>query len=197
MSSVIDFVLLALLVFTAIRIARLRGLFSAAILAGIYSLLGACWMSVLDQPDVAFTEASVGAGISTVLILVTLSLTTSEEKQPEHAPRFSLLQARRLLPLVVVVVTGAILVYGTIDLPRLGDPEAPANLHVAPRYIDESPHEIGVPNLVTAVLASYRGYDTLGETAVILTAGVGVMILLGGARRRRPATPKTTRGAGA
>jgi len=45
------------------------------------------------------------------------------------------------------------------------------------------------------VLASYRGYDTLGETAVILTAGVGVMILLGGARRRRPGTPKTTRGA--
>ena len=89
MSSVIDFVLLALLVFTAIRIARLRGLFSAAILAGIYSLLGACWMSVLDQPDVAFTEASVGAGISTVLILVTLSLTTSEEKQPERAPRLS------------------------------------------------------------------------------------------------------------
>ncbi|MEC7900240.1 MAG: DUF4040 domain-containing protein [Acidobacteriota bacterium] len=187
MSSVIGFVLLALLVFTAIRIARLRGLFSATIVAGIYSLLGACWMSFLDQPDVAFTEASVGAGISTVLILVTLSLTTSEEKQPEHAP---------LLPLVVVVVTGAILVYGTIDLPRLGDPQAPANVHVAPRYIKESPHEIEVPNLVTAVLASYRGYDTLGETAVILTAGVGVMILLGGARRRRAASPKTTRGVG-
>ena len=187
MSSVIDFVLLALLVFTAIRIAKLRGLFSAAILAGIYSLLGACWMSVLDQPDVAFTVASVGAGISTVLILVTLSLTTSEEKQPEHTP---------LLPLVVVIVTGAILVYGTIDLPRLGATQAPANQHVAPRYIEESPHEIEVPNLVTAVLASYRGYDTLGETAVILTAGVGVMILLGGARRRRAGTPKTTREAG-
>jgi multicomponent Na+:H+ antiporter subunit B len=40
-----------------------------------------------------------------------------------------------------------------------------------------------VPNVVTAVVASYRGYDTLGETTVILTAGVGVMLLLG--RRRR------------
>jgi multicomponent Na+:H+ antiporter subunit B len=176
MNWVIDIVLLALLVFTAITIARLRGLFSAAIVAGIYSLLGACWMSVLDQPDVAFTEAAVGAGISTVLILVTLSLTTSEEKKPEHTP---------LLPLVVVLITGAALIYGTIDMPRLGDPQAPTNLHVAPRYIEDSPNEIGVPNLVTAVLASYRGYDTLGETAVVLTAGVGVMILLGGARRRR------------
>ena len=176
MNWVIDIVLLALLVFTAITIARLRGLFSAAIVAGIYSLLGACWMSVLDQPDVAFTEAAVGAGISTVLILVTLSLTTSKEKKPEHTP---------LLPLVVVRITGGALIYGTIDMPRLGDPQAPTNLHVAPRYIEESPQEIGIPNLVTAVLASYRGYDTLGETAVILTAGVGVMILLGGARRRR------------
>jgi multicomponent Na+:H+ antiporter subunit B len=183
MNWVVDVVLLALLMFTAIRIARLRGLFSAAIVAGIYSLLGACWMSVLDQPDVAFTEASVGAGISTVLILVTLSLTTSEEKEPEHTP---------LLPLIVVLVTGAILIYGTMDLPRLGDPQAPTNLHVAPRYIEESPHEIGVPNLVTAILASYRGYDTLGETAVILTAGVGVMILLGGARRRRVGAQTTT-----
>ena len=176
MNFAVDIVLLALLVIIAITIARLRGLFSAAILAGIYSLIGACWMSVLDQPDVAFTEASVGAGISTVLILVTLSLTTSEEKEPEHTP---------LLPLVVVLITGATLVYGTINMPRLGDPQAPTNLHVAPRYIEESPREIAVPNLVTAVLASYRGYDTLGETAVIFTAGVGVMILLGGARRRR------------
>lgn len=158
------------------RIARLRGLFSATIVAGIYSLLGACWMSVLDQPDVAFTEASVGAGISTVLILVTLSLTTSEEKEPEHTP---------LLPLLVVLVTGGALIYGTLDMPRLGDPNAPTNLHVAPRYIETSPEEIDVPNLVTAVLASYRGYDTLGETTVIFTAGIGVLILLGGARRRR------------
>ena len=81
MNWVIDIVLLALLVFTAITIARLRGLFSAAIVASIYSLLGACWMSVLDQPDVAFTEAAVGAGISTVLILVTLSSPRSSSKK--------------------------------------------------------------------------------------------------------------------
>ncbi|MGD8920604.1 MAG: cation:proton antiporter, partial [Gammaproteobacteria bacterium] len=89
------------------------------------------------------------------------------------------------VPLLVVTVTGALLMFGTSDLPRLGDPNAPIHTHVAPRYILESPKEIGIPNIVTSVLASYRGYDTLGETTVIFTAGVAVMALLGIRRRRR------------
>ncbi len=56
---------------------------------------------------------------------------------------------------------------------------------MAPRYIAEAPTATSVPNIVTAVLASYRGYDTMGELAVIFTAGVGVMLLLGLVRRRR------------
>jgi multicomponent Na+:H+ antiporter subunit B len=77
-----------------------------------------------------------------------------------------------------VVVTGLALIYGTIDMPNFGDPNAPANLHVAPRYIQKTVEETGVPNMVTAVLASYRGYDTLGETTVIFTAGICVIFLL-------------------
>jgi multicomponent Na+:H+ antiporter subunit B len=82
-------------------------------------------------------------------------------------------------------VTGATLVYGTLDMPNFGDPNAPASLHVAPEYLERSQHEIGVPNVVTAILASYRGYDTLGETAVVFTAGIGVLALINGLRRRR------------
>jgi multicomponent Na+:H+ antiporter subunit B len=63
-------------------------------------------------------------------------------------------------------------------MPRYGDPSAPIHQHVMPAYIQATPTEIGVPNVVTAVLASYRGYDTLGEVTVIFTAGVGVLILL-------------------
>jgi len=159
---------------TAVTIARVRGVFVAAMLLGIYSLLSACWMLVLDAPDVAFTEAAVGAGISTVLMLSALALTTNQEVRPDRPT---------ILPLVVVVLTGSVLVYGTLDLPTVADPMAPAHQHVAPRYLEESPHEIHVPNVVTAVLASYRGYDTLGETAVIFTAGLGVIMILGGARR--------------
>jgi multicomponent Na+:H+ antiporter subunit B len=84
-----------------------------------------------------------------------------------------------VLPLFVVLVTGAVLVYGTIDMPRFGNAAAPVHHHVAPRYLTQSPDEIGIPNVVTAVLASYRGYDTLGETAVIFTALVGVLLVLG------------------
>lgn len=144
-------------------------------LMGIYSLLSASWMLVLDAPDVAFTEAAVGAGVSTVLMLVTLFLTSPVDKESG---------GKRVLPLLVVIATGAALVYGTLDMPALGDPYAPDDLHVAPRYIEQSWDEIGVPNVVTAVLASYRGYDTMGETAVILTAGIGVILLLAPLRRK-------------
>ena len=126
--------------------------------------------------DVAFTEAAVGAGISTVLALGTLALTTGSEKAPTRAP---------WLAVIVVVLTGLVLAYGTLDLAPFGDPNAPAQQHVGPTYLKEGPVKTGMPNVVTAVLASYRGYDTLGETTVIFTAGVCVLLLLGNWRRRR------------
>jgi multicomponent Na+:H+ antiporter subunit B len=161
----------------------LRDLFAMTMMLGIYSLLSATLFVVLDAVDVAFTEAAVGAGISTVLMLATLALTTREEGPREHT---------RALPLIVVSITGAALVYGTLDMPRWGDPNAPIHAHVAPRYIETSPVEIGVPNMVTSVLASYRGYDTLGEVTVIFTAGVGVLVLVG--LGRRGATPRAADG---
>ncbi len=168
--------LLSFLATTAIAVVVLRDLFAVVMLFGIYSLLTASIFLVLDAVDVAFTEAAVGAGISTVLMLATLALTARTEKKPRQwSP----------LPLVVVVITGATLIYGTLDMPRYGDPSAAIHQHVAPRYINESPHETGIPNMVTSVLASYRGYDTLGEVAVIFTAGVGVMVLLGARARSR------------
>jgi multicomponent Na+:H+ antiporter subunit B len=134
--------------------------------------------------DVALTEAAVGAGISTVLLLGTLALVGTDEAPARHS---------RVLPLTVAVVTGAILVYGTLDMPPYGNPSNPAHLHVAPHYIEAMPEEIGVSNLVSAILASYRGYDTLGETVVVFTAVVGVLALLTGARRPRegPGDPET------
>lgn len=157
---------------------RLRGLLAVVMLAGIYSFLSAGLLTYLDAVDVAMTEAAVGAGITTVLLLLTLSFTGAEEAPPRR-PR------RRLLALAVVVVTGAGLIYATLDMPHFGDPQAPAQVHVAPRYLHDSPQEIGIPNAVTSVLASYRGYDTLGEVTVVFTAAIGVLLLLGVERHRR------------
>lgn len=169
--------LLSLLVVTALAVIRLRDLFAVVMLFGIYSLLSASLFVVLDAVDVAFTEASVGAGVATVFMLGTLALTTSREKIPAaHKP---------LLPLLAVLVTGAALIYGTSDIPHYGDPGNPIHQHVAPRYLEDSAEEIGIPNVVSSVLASYRGYDTLGETTVVFTAAIGVLLLIGGARRRR------------
>ena len=161
---------------TIYMIVRLHGLFAVVMLAGIYSLLAASMFVVLDAVDVAFTEAAVGAGISTVLMLGALAVVNAEEKPT---------QRQVFAPMLLALVTGGALIYGTLDMPHYGDPNAPIQVHVAPTYLAASVPQTTVPNVVTSVMASYRGYDTLGETTVILTAGVGVMLLLGGKRRRR------------
>ena len=79
----------------------------------------------------------------------------------------------------VMLIVAAILIIAGRELPRVGDPEAPAATHVSPRYIERGHHETGAPNFVTAVLADYRGYDTLGETSVIFTAGLACALILG------------------
>ena len=182
--SIIDITLLTFLMIMAFAIIRIRNLFAVIMLFSIFSLLSAGLFVIMDAADVAFTEAAVGAGISTVLMLATLALTYSrteskDEARPSHKP---------WLPLLVVIVTGGLLIYGTSDIPAFGDPSAPAQKHVAPYYLEKSVPETGVPNVVTAVLASYRGFDTLGEVTVIFTAGIAVMLLIGGRRQEKPRT---------
>jgi multicomponent Na+:H+ antiporter subunit B len=82
------------------------------------------------------------------------------------------------IALIAVCLTGALLIYGTLDMPDWGDPRSPASLHVSPRYIEKTVEETAVPNMVTSVLADYRGYDTLGETTVIFTAGIACLLLI-------------------
>ncbi len=170
MTVVFGIFLLTLLVLTAIGIVRSRNLFTGVMLSGIFSLLMAANFFILDAADVALTEAAVGAGISTVLLLGGLALVPTRERR-EHGNRW--------LAVGVVTLTTLVLIYATFEKPRLGDPEAPVHQHVAPWYLEKTPELIGIPNVVTAVLGSYRAYDTLGEVIVVLTAGVGVLFLLG------------------
>jgi multicomponent Na+:H+ antiporter subunit B len=176
MESLINIVLLTLLAAVTIGIIFQRNLFAVVVLAGIYSFLMASVLVVLDAVDVAMTEASVGAGISTVVLLGTLHLV----KTIEYPHRRS-----QLVPLIVAGVTGAALVWGTIGLSPFGEADTAIHKHVAPKYLADSVKETGVPNVVTSTLADYRGYDTLGETTVIFTAGIGVMLLLRGRRKRK------------
>jgi multicomponent Na+:H+ antiporter subunit B len=168
--------LLTLLAAVTIGVVRMRNLFGVVVLAGIYSFLMASLLVVLDAVDVAMTEAAVGAGLSTVVLLATLHLTKSMEyPRPRKA----------YLPLFVAIVIGAALVWGTYSLPPFGTADAVIHKHVAPRYLSETLKDTMIPNVVTSVLADYRGYDTLGETTVIFTAGIGVLLLLKGRRRHK------------
>jgi multicomponent Na+:H+ antiporter subunit B len=182
---IINLTLLAFLAITAVAVVRMSNLFAIIMLFGIFSFLSAGLFVVMDAVDVAFTEAAVGAGVSTVLMLATLALTKDQKEKvpPAHRPG---------LPLAVVIVTGSALVYGTLDIPPFGSANAPAQTHVAPGYIERSIPETGVQNIVTSVLASYRGFDTLGEVTVVFTAGIAVMLLIGG--RRKTATLERRQG---
>ena len=157
------------LLLTAFAITRAHDLLATVMLLSIYSLLCASFFVVMDAVDVAFTEAAVGAVVSTLLLLSTLSLTGRFEKPQREKPLFGL---------IIVLTTGALLIYGTLQMPPFGSAAAPIHQHVGSYYINQSYAETGIVNLVTSVLASYRGYDTFGELVVIFTAGVGVLALL-------------------
>ncbi len=182
MTTLFGVFLLTLLVITAAAIVKAKNLFVAVMLTGIASLLVAANFFILDAADVALTEAAVGAGISTVLFLSALALTSDRERSPTM---------NRTLSLAVTIVATLVVIYATFDKPRFGDPEAPVHTHVGPWYLEKTPEYVDIPNVVTAVLGSYRGYDTLGEVFVVLTAGIGVLFLLGSGRVLRSREEET------
>ena len=180
-------VLLTLLAVITVAIIRQRNMFGVVILASIYSFLMASVMLVLDAVDVAMTEASVGAGISTVLFIAALYLTQSQEyPRVRHV----------LVPLFVSMVVGAALVWGMISLPPFGAADTPMHTHTVGKYIAASKAHEMPPNMVTAVLADFRGFDTLGEVTVIFTGGIGVLMLLSGRRKKKVDDAEEEKGEG-
>lgn len=161
--------LLSLLVITALAIVQTENLFASVMLTSIFSLLMAANFFILDAADVALTEAAVGAGITTVIFLGALALTVEHEKPRQYG--------RRLASIILIVLT-ALIIFATFDMPILGDPSAAVHQHVAPWYLENTPVYVDIPNVVTAVLGSFRGYDTLGEVFVVFVACIGVLFIL-------------------
>jgi multicomponent Na+:H+ antiporter subunit B len=170
-TQVFDYTLLLMMLAIGVAVIRLRNLFAVVMLTGVYSLLSAAWFVSLDALDVGFTEAAVGAGIGTVLLLAAMLL-TARECQPVSA-------ARHWAAFAVTVAAGAALFYAVPDMPVYGAPDSPANAGVGMAYMMRTAEDIIIPNVVTAVLGSYRGFDTMGEVFVVFAAGVGVALVLG------------------
>lgn len=168
---ILDISLMAMLVIVAVAIVRMRSLFGIVMLQGVYSLVCAAWFVSLDAVDVAFTEAAVGAGISTVLMLSAILLA---DRRSTPVPI-----RRQFGALVVVFLAGAAMLWAVGDMPAYGDANSPANSYLGADFLVKTAEEIKIPNVVTAVLGSYRGYDTFGEAVVVFAAGLGVVLLLG------------------
>ena len=167
----INFFLISILLITTFFIFKSTSLIGIVALTGAFTLVCAAIYVNLDAVDVAFTEAAVGSGISTILMVMAVA------KLPEGKIK----PLVNLFPSLIISVCIVIILMVIIsNLPLLGDPNAPIHLHVTPEYIKESESFFHIPNVVTNILASYRGFDTLGETIVIFTAGLGVIALLTG-----------------
>ena len=80
MSTAFDITLLLLLITTALAVARLKDLLAAAVVFSTYSLVMCLLWLHRGAPDVAMTEAAVGAGVTTVLFLIAIGRTTRREK---------------------------------------------------------------------------------------------------------------------
>ena len=171
MTFAFEIPLLLLVIVTAAGAILVKDLISAVFILGFYSFLLALVWAWLGAVDVAFVEAVVGAGLATVLFLLTLFGAAPKDtyiRQP----------APPLIALLGLPVLGLLLCYAVDDFPKFGDAQSQASVHVSDEYLIQALKETDTPNIVTSVLMDYRAFDTLIETAVIFTAGIACALLL-------------------
>jgi multicomponent Na+:H+ antiporter subunit B len=171
----LDLLLFVILVVTSVIALRVADLLAAVAALAAYSLFAALLFAGMGAVDVAFVEAAIGAGVTGILfvaaVLVTTRRTGEAARRPAHWSAVG-----------VIAVFVGLMLYASVGLPDRGDPGAPAHRHVSPAYIEGALADSATPNVVTALLADYRSHDTFGETLVIFTAGLACALIL----RRRP-----------
>jgi multicomponent Na+:H+ antiporter subunit B len=171
-SVALEFALLGFVLACALATALLRDTLGAVIAFGAYSLgIAVIWV-FLRAPDVGLTEAAVGAGVMTILFLLTIAKTVRPADD-------RIIERVDLRALGVAVALVAVLSTTLVALPPVGAGDAPGSSgEVTEYYLENAYDETGVKNAVTAVLAAYRGFDTLGEAVVVYAAGVGILVVL-------------------
>ena len=156
---------------SALAAAVLRDVVGSIVAFAGYSFGVAVLWALLRAPDVALTEAAVGAGITTVLFLLTIARTSVSRSE-----RFEGISLRSGLAVVAIVVTVGATVPALPPVGAAGTPVLAGD--VSQYYLDNAYDQTGVTNVVTAVLVGYRGFDTLGEVAVVFAAGVAMLLVL-------------------
>ncbi len=166
-----EILLLLLLLVTAAGAIMVKDLMSSVLLLGSYSFFLSLVWAWLGAVDVAFVEAVVGAGLATVLFLLTLFGTDPKDTRLRRPPP-------SLAKLIVFPLLGLHLLYAASDRPGFGDPNSPASVHISPIYLEQSYQDTLTPNVVTSVLMDYRSLDTMIETVVIFASGIACALLL-------------------
>ncbi|MDM8335125.1 DUF4040 domain-containing protein [Wolbachia pipientis] len=168
MLEILNVILLLLLLTVTVFIVLSKHLVVIGVLMCAFSSFIALMYLIMNAPDVAITEASVGAGLSTVFTFAALSLIKDHKVNLSYNP----------ITLFFMSFLAVCLSYFMIQLPDFGNHDAPIHSHVAPYYIENTERVTGILNIVTAILASFRGYDTFGETIVVFTAALCITLIL-------------------
>ena len=163
--------LVFLLVFLSLIIALEHRLLANIILLNIFSMLMSLMYLILNAPDVSMTEAAVSACVSTIFMLCALSSMKQEDRQATAS-------SANLFSLLCVVIIIGIFIYVIEDMTSFGDSSTALHAHVSDYYLRNTFDLMEISNVVSAVLANFRAYDTLGETVVIFSAGFAVFAIL-------------------
>ncbi len=147
-----------------------RNLIESIIIMSVFSLfIGICYL-FMDAPDVAMTETALGACLSTCVLLNVAKIVGEDTGKLK---KLNTLFAATLCSFFIVILT-----WVSFDLPSFGTQDSQVQTHLTKYYLENTRTDIAIPSFVAAILASYRGYDTLGETTVILIAGLAVLVIV-------------------
>lgn len=164
------------MIMTCIRLILSKNLVESVIILSVFSLFISLCYLFMDAPDVAMTETALGACLSTCVLLNIIYIVGENTGK---TPNGKIITASILCIIFIICLSWA-----SLDLPIFGSRDSPMQTHLTEYYLENTKHDIGIPSIVAAILASYRGYDTLGETTVILIAGLAVLLIT--SRRKKP-----------
>jgi len=179
LSFAVDEILLVIsalvMVITCIRLMLSKSLIESVIVMSVFSLfIGICYL-FMDAPDVAMTETALGACLSTCVLLNIIKIVGDDIGKPK--------KIKIIMSAILCIIFIVCLSWASLDLPEFGADNSPLQEHLTGYYLENTKNDIAIPSMVAAILASYRGYDTLGETTVILIAGLAVLVII--SRRKK------------
>ncbi len=165
-----------IMVIACIYLIKSKNLVESIIVMSVFSLFISICYLFMDAPDVAMTETALGACLSSCVLLNIVKIVGNDIGKTK--------KIRIILSTILCIIFIICLCWASLDLPKFGNENSPMQTHLTKYYIENTERDIGIPSFVASILASYRGYDTLGETTVILIAGLAVLLITSRKKRK-------------